>query len=138
MSNKDKNVPEYRHEGLHRAMPIILVAVALFIELCFFLEDMGILGRAISGVMLGLFSFGAYLLPILIVVHAIFYREDIERERILSRIFFSLALLLIFSSAIYTFSHLDGNVSFDPVRADLTDRLDRTADLSETSFPSHS
>ena len=42
MSNKDKKFSEYRYEGLHRAMPIILVAVALFIELCFFLEDMGI------------------------------------------------------------------------------------------------
>ena len=117
MSNKDKKYPESRYEGLHRAMPIILVAVALFIELCFFLEDMGILGRAISGAMLGLFSYGAYILPILIVVHAIFYREDIERERILSRIFFSLAILLIFSSAIHTFSHLDGDVSFNPAQS---------------------
>ena len=117
MPNNDKKVPHSRYEGLHRAMPIILVAVALFIELCFFLEDMGILGKAISGVMLGLFSYGAYLLPILIVVHAIFYREDIERERILSRIFFSLAILLIFSSAIYTFGHLDGNVSFNPAQS---------------------
>ena len=117
MPNNDKKVPQSRYEGLHRAMPIILVAVALFIELCFFLEDMGILGKAISGVMLGLFSYGAYILPILIVVHAIFYREDIERERILSRIFFSLAILLIFSSAIHTFSHLDGNVSFNPAQS---------------------
>lgn len=117
MSNKDKKFSEYRYEGLHRAMPIILVAVALFIELCFFLEDMGILGKAVSGVMLGLFSFGAYLLPILIVIHAIFYREDIERGRMLSRVIFSIVLLLIFASAICTFGHLDGNVVFDPAKS---------------------
>ena len=117
MPDNDRKTPNPKYEGLHRAMPIILVALALFIELCFFLEDMGILGAAISGVMLGLFSFGAYLIPVIIVTHAVFYRDDIEKGRVLSRIFFSLAILLIFSSAIYTFGHLDGNVSFDPAKS---------------------
>ena len=91
MLGNDKNTSTSKYEGLHRAMPIVLVALALFIELCFFLVDkMGILGSAISGVMLGLFSFGAYLIPILIIIHAVFYREDIERRRVLSRIIFSI------------------------------------------------
>ncbi len=125
MSENERNTSTSKYEGLHRAMPIILVALALFIELCFFLEDMGILGKAIAGVLLGLFSFGAYLIPILIVIHAIFYREDIERGRILSRFFFSLVLLLIFSSAICTFTHLNGNIGFDPVKS-YTDGQART------------
>ena len=126
MSGNDKKTSTSKYEGLHRAMPIILVALALFIELCFFLDDkMGIFGSAISGVMLGLFSFGAYLIPILIVIHAIFYREDVEKRRILSRAFFSIVLLLIFSSAICTFTHLNGNIDFDPVKS-YTDGQART------------
>ena len=118
MADKGKrNLNDSKFSGLHRAMPIILCAFALFIGLCFFLEDMGILGRVISNVLLGLFSYGAYLIPPMIVFHAVFYRYDAEERHILSRIFFSLSVLLIFSSAICTFNHLDGDISFSAVES---------------------
>ncbi len=126
MAEYDKrNLNDSKFRGLHRAMPIILCAVALFIGLCFFLEDMGIFGQAISSVLLGLFSFGAYLIPPMIVFHAVFYRYDIEEKRIVSRIFFSLSVLLIFSSAICTFNHLDGEITFSAAQsyADGQERL---------------
>ena len=83
-------------------MPIILLALAVFIGVCFITKDQtGMLGSAISGVMLGLFSVGAYALPVLLAVHALFYTSDIKEKRIVSRVVFSALTIL----AISIFAH---------------------------------
>ena len=84
--------------GFHRAVPIILAAVAVFIGLCFVTQDIGSLGRAISGVLLGLFSWGAYIIPALICLHALFYASDVGAKRVVTRIIFSAVAVISVSS----------------------------------------
>ena len=58
--------------GFRRAVPIILTALAVFIALCFIMQDTGAFGRVISDVLLGLFSIGGYFIPAFLVIHALF------------------------------------------------------------------
>ena len=101
MSDKKKKSSYSTLTGFHRAVPIILAAVAVFIGLCFVTQDIGSLGRAISGVLLGLFSWGAYTIPALIGLHALFYASDIGAKRALTRIIFSIVAVVTIS----TFAH---------------------------------
>ena len=56
--------------------PYIVVAVALFIVITFFLPDTGIIGPFIKNLMLGLFGAGGYLVPFYMIYLAIFRRRD--------------------------------------------------------------
>ena len=78
MPQNKKNASSYSSlTGIHRAVPIILFAVAVFTMFCYITQDIGALGHAISAVFLGLFSCGAYAIPLLLALHAIFYPSDI-------------------------------------------------------------
>jgi len=100
--NKQQNHSYSALTGFHRAVPIILLALAVFIGLCFVTQDIGILGHTISGVFRGMFSIGAYFVPFLIALHAIFYPSDIAEKRIASRVIFSFITLIFVSVLSYT------------------------------------
>jgi len=107
MENKDKSKEgAYAQlKGFHRAVPIILAAFALFIALCFFTKDStGAFGKIVSGFLLGAFSIGGYFIPVLFAVHAIFYPSDIQEKRLVSRVVFSVILLIFISAMTYAFS----------------------------------
>ena len=93
-------------QGFHRAAPILLVALAAFIVVCYCTAENGVLGNAISYVLMGLFSAGAWAIPVMLVIHAIFYADDLEQGRIPSRIIFSSITTVIISMVEYaiTFS----------------------------------
>ena len=102
MSEKKKVTGQYSSlVGIHRAVPIILFAVAVFTMFCFITQDIGIFGPALSTVFLGLFSYGAYAIPLLIGLHAIFYPSDIHEKRVVSRIIFSL-IAITFISVVFS------------------------------------
>ena len=98
MSDTKKKSSYSTLTGFHRAVPIILAAVAVFIGLCFVTQDSGSLGRAISGLLLGLFSWGAYVIPALIALHALFYAADVGAKRALTRVIFSAVAVVSVSS----------------------------------------
>ena len=82
--------------GFHRAVPIILFAMAIFIALCYFTKDhTGAFGKVVAGFLLGSFSIGGYFIPVLFAVHAFFYASDIQHKRLISRIIFSFLLLFL-------------------------------------------
>ena len=115
MKNKQKQSYSYASlKGFHRAVPIILAAVAVFTGLCFVTSDIGAMGNAISGILLGLFSFGAYFIPFLIALHALFYPADLGEKRILSRAIFSLVTVIFISAFIYAVSFWGKEMSFSP------------------------
>ena len=58
-------------KGFHRAVPIILVAVSVFIALCFITKNTGALGNFISSVLLGLFSAGGYFIPFFLICQTV-------------------------------------------------------------------
>ena len=90
MKENEKKTDSGSPGGFHRVVPIILLAVAVFIGICYITSgETGMLGSAISGVFLGLFSAGAYAIPFVLAIHALFYNSDIKEKRILSRIIFS-------------------------------------------------
>ena len=87
--------------GFARAMPLILWAVAIFLALCFITEETGSFGKFISESFKGLFSYVAYIIPLLIATHAIFLRSDLEKKRLASRIIFSILALITLSQLAY-------------------------------------
>ncbi len=111
MSDTKKKSSYSALSGFHRAVPIILAAVAVFIGLCFVTQatgsqgSTGSLGRAISSVLLGLFSWGAYLIPALIGLHALFYASDVEAKRVVTRIIFSSVAVVSVSSFAHAIKH---------------------------------
>ena len=88
--NNNKKVSYFSQlKGFRRAVPIILAAIALFVAVCYITDSAGALGAGVSSLFLGLFSYGAYTIPLLLVLHAAFYAEDYAKKRTVSRIIFS-------------------------------------------------
>jgi len=115
MTQKKKTTAQYSNlTGMHRAVPIILFAVAVFTLFCFITQDIGALGHAISTVFLGLFSYGAYALPLLLALHAIFYPSDISENRVLSRVIFSLVTITFISALSYSITYWKTDLVFSP------------------------
>ncbi len=92
-SPKDlKRRPRAEDRAIHILMPYILGLIALFLGLCFLLgkEKLGFLGN-ISTLLAGLFSVGAYACPIFLLLHAVFYKRDLEAGSYLYKFWFSFA-----------------------------------------------
>ena len=103
-----------RLTGFRRAIPIILAAVAVFIAVCYLAGDTGLLGKWLNAGLLGLFSYGAYAIPVLIILHAIFYAEDHAKSRVLSRTVFSVITVILISSVEYTVIFWNQDPAFTP------------------------
>ncbi|MBO5907877.1 MAG: DNA translocase FtsK 4TM domain-containing protein [Clostridia bacterium] len=117
MNNNDENKNGYFSSltGIRRAVPVLLTALAVFIAVCYITNGTGILGDGISSVLLGLFSYGAYAIPLLLIVHAFFYPEDYAKGLTLSRSIFSLITVLIVSAVEYTVVFWSTELVFAPV-----------------------
>lgn len=114
MDKQEKQATFSSLTGFHRAVPIILVAISLFIGFCFITQDIGALGLAIASLLRGLFSYGAYVVPFLILSHALFYPADLQGHRWLSRLIFSLLTLVVISAVCHTFTLTEGGPIFTP------------------------
>ena len=119
MENETKNTnteekKEIEVTGFKRAVPIILFAAAAFIALCFITKSTGIFGTFISEALLGLFSVGAYFIPVLFVIHGIFYFKDLENRCVLSRTIFSVITVLTISAVAYTVHNFGTEPPFTP------------------------
>ena len=114
MEQKKKVAVQYSSlTGIHRAVPIILFAVAVFTMFCFITQDIGALGHAISTVFLGLFSYGAYAIPALLALHAVFYPADMSENRVTSRVIFSLVTITFISALAYTITYWNSDLLFN-------------------------
>lgn len=87
--------------GFSRGVPILLFALAVFLTLCFMTQSTGAIGKFISGLLLGLFSYAAYTLPLLIALHGAFYYSDLHFGRRLTRLIFSAITVVGISTLIY-------------------------------------
>ncbi len=109
---QENNSSEKNSGNFRRAVPIILSAVGVFLALCFFRQNTGSVGAFMSKMLMGLFSFAAYLLPVLLLLHAVFFKSDIEKKRLSSRIVFSGVSMVSFSLLISAFSHMKEEYDF--------------------------
>ncbi len=117
--NKDNEVKSHGYysslTGIHRAIPIILIAVGVFVTICFFTASTtGWLGAKIVSILLGLFSYGGYLFPALLILHGIFYPSDVAKHRTVSRIIFSLVAIISVSVIAYAVYHISAKPEFTP------------------------
>ena len=107
--NKNENINEKSKAvltGAKRAVPILLAAVAVFLFACYLTKETGgLLGSALSSFMLGLFSYGGYAVPPLLLLHALFFRDDVKEGRVLSRIIFSVITVLLISVIDYAVAY---------------------------------
>ncbi len=110
--NKKKERDYAQLTGFRRSVPIILFALAVFIGLCFITKDTGTLGRAISSVLLGLFSIGGYFIPAFLAVHAVFYPSDFKKKRTLTRVIFTLITVTTIAALAHTVEFYGEALSF--------------------------
>ncbi len=104
-------------KGVHKAIPIILGGLALFIGLCLIIPGMGVFGDAIRGLLLGLFSFGAYVIPIALAVHAICYAGDLAEKKLVSGAIFSVVTILLVSCIDYAIFYWGREALFSPAES---------------------
>ena len=103
-------------KGFRRAVPIILTTVAVFIAACLLSQGAGAIGEPIRNALLGVFSYGAYLIPITMGIHALFYASDYVNEKIGARLGFSITAVVIASTFEYTICLGSQSPVFDPVK----------------------
>ncbi len=88
-------VPEHRDSILYQCIPFLLIVLALLFEVCLLLPDnTAVLGAFISNLLFGLCSWPAYLLPILLVVVAVYFRR-IEGSIVPKAIYSGICLLML-------------------------------------------
>ncbi len=98
--------------GFARGVPVLLLALSVFLTLCFVTQGTGAIGRFISSFLLGLFSYAAYALPILIAIHGVFYYSDLHLKRRLSRLIFSAVAVVGISALIYVIKYWGQDLPF--------------------------
>ena len=93
---------------IHQVLPYIFAVTAFFLAICFLLvdildkpESMGIIGKFVSDLLLGLFGFGAFLIPILLAYLAFVWRKSIEASQTGYKIIFSCICVLLVSALIH-------------------------------------
>ena len=114
MSYDKDNKKEQQSSGILRAVPIILASAAIFIAVCLIFGGTGAFGYGVSAVLRGLFASGAYAIPLLLLFHALFFANDFEKNKIVSRVIISLISILIVSSIDYTVCYFGTEPVFDP------------------------
>ncbi len=113
--NKKENKSFSSLKGIHKAIPIILVAAAIFIGVCLISSGMGPVGGAIRAVLSGLFSSGAFIIPIAMIVQALCYAVDLEDKKIKARTLFSSVALILASCVDYAIFSWNTEAAFSPV-----------------------
>ena len=103
--NNDKNKFSAL-KGLHRVVPIILTFGALLLAVLLIWGG-GAFGGGIRSLLMGLFGFGAYVIPAALLIHGLCYPEDLEHKSIRRRAVFSAVTTLIVACIDYALSISD-------------------------------
>ncbi len=106
---KNKKTSQTKSElsGIHYFIPWIIGLVAFFILIClFFTKYSGFVGKGINGLLLGLFSGGAYAFPFILGVIAFFWKTDAKNFYIKFRMIYAAITQISLSAFIHGFSKL--------------------------------
>ena len=117
MENNIENKSYYSSlRGFRRAVPIIIATVAVFLAACLLSQGAGAVGGPVRDCLLGIFSYGAYMIPILMGIHALFYASDYVNEKFGARLGFSITALIVAPTLEYAICFSSDAPVFDPVR----------------------
>ncbi len=100
-------------QGTVMLITLLLAVGGIFTAVCLLLPDLtGIVGGGLHAVLLGLFGRAAYVLPILLVIGAVFVKKDIENYAVGHKCLFGFLLLALIGVLFHT------AVRNDPALAD--------------------
>ncbi|MBE6606404.1 MAG: DNA translocase FtsK [Ruminococcaceae bacterium] len=104
---KEEILPSLRI--INQIMPAILVLVAVYIVICYLLNSStGIFGLWLKNFLYGLFSYGAWAVPVLLVVRAFLWKDDADNKCLGAKIAFSVLFILGISTLVDVFSSFIG------------------------------
>lgn len=115
--NKKENTKPTKVElnGVHKVVPIILGAIAIFIAVCLFL-DMGSLGHGMRLILRGLFSWGAAMIPVALLVGAFCYKDDVTNgKKAGRRVAFAIVAVILASCIDYAIFSWGADPVFAPI-----------------------
>lgn len=93
--------------GIHYFIPWIIALITLFVVIClFFTEYSGFVGKGIHALLLGLFSGGAYAVPVALGAMAFFWKTDARNYYLKYRMIYSFITIVSLSAFIHSFSTL--------------------------------
>ncbi len=103
---------------LHRAMPYILILLGVAFGICLAADLLGTsggwLGHFLAHGMGSMLSLGVYLIPLLLVVHGIFWKKDVRRKRVWVRAACSLLCLLVVGALVQALTLPLEGMTFSP------------------------
>lgn len=107
---KGAAVSERKERKIYQWIPFFLIFTALIFEIVLLLpDDTAVIGSFISKLLFGLFSWPAYILPVLMVVIAVYFRR-IEGS-IIPKVIYSSLCLLMLCAVINSFSDYADNTN---------------------------
>ena len=117
MSEKNREKNKFSSlEGLHKVVPVILISLAVLIA-ALLLFGGGAVGGGVRAVLKGLFSYGAFAIPLTLLVHGLCYPEDLGHKSVLRRFIFSMVILVLASGIDYAVYSLNTEPTFSPIEA---------------------
>ncbi len=126
----DMIIPEKKQRDpdslLHQFLPCIYVICALLLGVFLAVPatEAGAVGGIIRSVVYGLFGYGAWLIPIFLVVVAIMWKKAVSEDHITALFTFSLSSVVILSALLHAIVVSDGDITFNVVRLfDTTDGI---------------
>ena len=120
-NNNHANTPNSQNKkdtvknGLHKAVPIILTSLAAFLTLCFITSEGGLVGGAVTKILMGLFGNGAYAIPVALILHAICFKGDVEANKVKSRALFSAVSVAMIAAIDYAVCYWSKEAAFVPM-----------------------
>lgn len=92
---------------VHQFIPYILFVLALFFSVCFICVGLvdaggavGVVGRALNDFFCGLFGWPAFILPLVLINLAVFWRNYVDMGLVPLKLSFSLLILLVLSALV--------------------------------------
>ena len=100
---KQNNTPSFGHQ----VVMILLAVLAIFITICFvFPNKVGLVGYGFATGFFGLFGIAAFLIPVLMVQLAYFWKKDVISGAVRYKYIVAIVFLLLCSVIIHTFRGL--------------------------------
>ncbi len=98
---------------LHQFMPYILALIALFLFISYLIADStGYVGGFLKNAMFGLFSLGAWAIPLLLINAAVFWKRDVATGSLVYKFSFSFACVTFISVLVQAFArHGEGAIA---------------------------
>ncbi len=91
-TQKEEIIPSLRI--INQIMPAFLLLLAIYLVICYLVIDStGIFGIWFKNVFYGMFSYGAWAIPVLLIVRAFFWKDDADSRCLGARIAFSVAFI---------------------------------------------